>query len=122
MREAGKDCTAPDAVFSNAFGGKVTVAKKIKLEANDDKAFMITVANVPEEACLELAVLDWGASSGSGLVAFGTADVSNQKVGDDSSDDKIATPYSSTRGIPMSPSKAVNACQNGDNTLYWKFY
>ena len=104
--------------FRNAFGGDVSVEASGKSTSKDNRAFVITYEGIPEEACLELAVLDWGAGSGSGLVAFGTEDVKGKHVGDNSSG-YIVTPYDSS--VPMSPSKAVEACTT-TNKMYWKFY
>ena len=109
--------------FEDAFGGKVTIAADGKVVTGDNRAFVLKFEGVPEEACLELAVLDWGASSGSGLIALGVNQdpKDNDFVNSISGGDGIASPYNNT--IPMSPAKAVTACSTGDaNELYWKFF
>ena len=107
----------------NPFGGWVWGSYSGKTSSSDSRAFTITFSEVPEEACLELAVLDWGAGSGSGLVAFGVnSDVGSIYVNNTGSTN-VATPYSTNYPIPMKPSSAIVACQAGtNNTLYWKFY
>jgi hypothetical protein len=97
-------------------------------KSSDKKAFILYTTNIPEEACLELATIDWGAGSGSGLIAFGVnMSVVNMVIGSVgttiNNHGAIGTPYNSNYPIPMKPSSAVVACQAGtNNTLYWKFY
>ncbi len=107
----------------NVFGGTTWMRYSRKSKNDDKKAFILYTTNIPEEACLELATVDWGKGANSGLIAFGVnSDVSGVFVGSNGSA-KIATPYSTNYPIPMKPSSAVVACQAGtNNTLYWKFY
>ncbi|MBQ9035033.1 MAG: hypothetical protein IJ099_03600 [Alphaproteobacteria bacterium] len=109
--------------FTSAWGTTVTVAKSNKVTASttsDDKAFLITIANVPTEACVELSVIDWGASAGSGLVAMGTADaVTTSQTTSCTTGNGLSCP----NGM-MDPAQAINGCSDasGLKTMYWKFY
>lgn len=60
--------------YENAWAEAVKIAPANKVKDGDKKGFIVSFAGIPTEACLELAVMDWGSSSGSGLVAFGVGD------------------------------------------------
>ena len=111
--------------------------------SGDGKAFVITYTDVPIEACLELAVMDWGSSSGSGLVAFSVSG-NGATLGD--TEIKAATTItclgnsapqtsklvcanatSQSGRVPMNPADAAVLCSaNGTSTgvinMHWKFY
>lgn len=108
-----------DDGFINSWDGAVTIAASDKVASEDDKAFLITLNDVPKEACIELSVIDWGSSAGSGLVAMGTVDPSAVYTAADScaTGDGQACPER-----PMDPGEAINGCAADTNTMYWKFY
>lgn len=128
------DSAGSDKLYENSWGHPVVVKGSVaKIETGDNKSFMITYKNVPTEACLELSVMDWGSSSGSGLVAFG--------VGSDHKDpgvEKITTvdclknseeAIACANGpdgyrVPMDPARAATYCSSTDGLvdLFWKFY
>ena len=54
----------------NPFGGSVNVSFGGKNYYGDDKAFIIRLTGIPQEACIELLTQDWGSST-SGLIALG---------------------------------------------------
>lgn len=105
--------------FSSTWDGEVTIVPSDKVAASDNKAFLITFNDVPKEACIELSVIDWGSSAGSGLVAMGTTDPSGTYTAEGScaTGDGIACPER-----PMDPGEAINGCADDTNTMYWKFY
>ena len=137
------------STYENAWGNPVSVFPANKVVASDQKAFLVSFSQIPTEACLELAVMDWGSSSGSGLVAFG--------VGDDGGITSADTAAAGTTGkavseiivptcatvtsadsgyvcangkgdgrVPMNPAQAADLCSTNSTTgavnLYWKFY
>ena len=111
--------------------------------ASDGKAFIITYTDVPIEACLELAVMDWGSSSGSGLVAFSVSG-NGATIGDteikgattitclnnsapQTSKLVCANANAQSGRVPMNPADAAVLCSiNGATTgvvnMHWKFY
>ena len=111
------------AVADNIFHGSVTLKVSDKKTSNDNKAFVITYTNIPQEACVDLATQDWGAGTSSGMVAISINDSSIDSTYTSSSGSaKIAVPGSSNP-VPMKVSSAVSACSNAqNNTIYWKFY
>ena len=128
--------TATSGKYMNAWGEEVTVETSVKTDATAEgsgglKAFMITSKNIPVEACIELAVLDWGATSGTGLVAVGvntggdlTAVTTVSCVENNSDYVACANASDEAHRIPMDPARAVEACSSttGFVDMYWKFY
>lgn len=130
-------------LYENAWGLPVLITgNESKIVANDGKAFVITYTAVPVEACLELAVMDWGSSSGSGLVAF-SVNGNGGSIGNDEIKAantvnclKNTTPQTSkyvcanatnqSGRVPMSPADAAILCSANSNTgvvnMHWKFY
>ena len=136
MKRGTADCSNTTA-FENVFGGIVSVNGSSKINASptvgggsDFMAFVISFEGIPEEACLELATLDWGASSGDGLMALGVnSQVSGYYIGHSGYVGKmgngygVAIPNDANYPVPMSPSNAVNACgSKSNNTIRLKFY
>lgn len=153
-----KDITAAGTYakpyYENAWGMPVLVVggqPKVRAESGegddkvdgDGKAFVITYTDVPIEACLELAVMDWGSSSGSGLVAF-SVDGNGATLGDTAIKDATtvsclsnekpqnsklvcANATKQSGRVPMNPADAAVLCSaNGSTTgvinMHWKFY
>jgi Tfp pilus assembly protein PilE len=116
--------------YTNPFQGKVEISKAKRFTADTaEKAFVLTYEGIPEEACVDLATLDWGTGSGGGLVVMGVnEDVSSFTTDGETS---CATKKSAvTNGkiacggdAVMSVTDAVAACKLVDNNkLYFKFY
>lgn len=116
--------------YTNPFQGKVDIAKAKRFTGDTaEKAFVLTYEGIPEEACVDLATLDWGTGSGGGLVVMGVnEDVSSFTTDGESS---CATKKSAVQNgkiacggdAVMSVTDAVAACKNVDNNkLYFKFY
>ena len=119
--------------YTNPFQGKVDIkaARRFKGDADaGKKAFVVQYEGIPEEACVDLATLDWGTGSGGGLVALGVnEDVSNMVTdGGATADDNGSTGCSGAKVVcggsaVMSVTNAVSACSLTDNNiLYFKFY
>ena len=106
-------------------------SKKSNSDAGSNQAFYIKIPSVPTEACIELAVMDWGSSSGSGLVAFSVGQDLSAITEQTCTQTTSATAGQATvcakqgNGV-MTPDIAVSACakatDDGGNDLYWKFY
>ena len=113
--------------YKNPFSGDATItaAKRFKNET-DKKAFVIKYTQIPQEACIDLATIDWGTGSGGGLVALGVnTDVDTMVTdgtaagGDNCTGDKVICGGSAV----MEVDKAVAACNETDgNFLSLKFY
>lgn len=130
--------------YENAWGLPVIITgNQSKITTDDGKAFVITYTDVPVEACLELAVMDWGSSSGSGLVAFSVSG-NGETLGNDNinaattvsclknkkpQSTKIVCANATDQAgrVPMNPADAAVLCSaNGSSTgvvnMHWKFY
>ena len=101
----------------NAFGGIFRVNADGKFTHDDNKAFIVGVEGIPEEACIELATQDWGAGSDRGLIAVAvdhaTAQVwgySNNCQGGLSAYHAEACNGGSGTSIPMPVDVAVEGC------------
>ena len=120
---------APDEMISsdgtsleNAYAYGVTLSPSGKRAATDNKAFVISYAGVPQDACIELATQDWGAGMSAGLigVCINKADMSAIIIG--------ATPSACKSGEccvigkTMTVIEAANACSGSTNTVSWKFF
>lgn len=55
----------------NPFGGQATMVKTDLYDEGDEAAFLLTVYNIPRDACISIVARDWGSVSSSGLVALG---------------------------------------------------
>ncbi len=119
--------------FTNPFAGGISMAPAARFTSGDNKAFVLKYTGIPQDACIDLATIDWGTGSGGGLVALGvgkkngTANDITDKI--TSNDDTNADKCTSSGGIVcggdsvMSVADAVTACTDvNDNTLYFKFY
>jgi Tfp pilus assembly protein FimT len=57
----------------NAFAGDVIVKKTGSHTASDGRAFEVIVNGLPKEACMNIAVSDWGSNYSAGLIAMKVA-------------------------------------------------
>ena len=122
--------------YTNPFQGDVDIMAAGRFTAaadssGDNKAFMLVYEGIPEEACVDLATLDWGTGSGGGLVALGvnTSVKSSNAGGCTGQTATAASGNSSGTAIVcggsavMTVENAVKACSKTDgNVLYFKFY
>lgn len=105
---------------NHAFDGTVTIEVSGKREEGDEKAFILTFTNIPQTACIDLAVIDWGGNNSSGLIAFAI------NASDDIKGIYLDTEISAqntkiTKSGPMRLGAATTNCGKF-NTLSWKFY
>ena len=127
---------APKEMFENGasgsygmthpFGGGVDIYAAGKNSSGDNKAFMINLYNVPEEACIELATQDWGSDASSGLIGISiyhspVIQYNYQGCSGYSSSYAIACAGGSAVSIPMPIDVAVDACSNYRD-IALKFY
>lgn len=123
------DASASAMTYANPWSENLTITVTSKTSADSNKAFTIKSEKIPTEACIELAVMDWGAASGSGLVAMSAGvdlDAANSTATIDSctSGDGLICPDNNG---PMTPADAVKFCvrsedADGTQDMYWKFY
>lgn len=118
---------APDEMWNgssweNPFGGAVSITTSSKKAGGDNKAFIISFAGLPKEACMALATYDWGSGSSSGLIALTIGgDISGSLKGCNGSDAPIACPGGSNVSVPMPVTVAAGKCANG-STISLKFF
>lgn len=107
---------------THAFGGTVVLkAATLNSTANDEMAYILTVKDVPTDACVAVLTTDFGSDA---TVAYGTETVESLTVADASADnlsDKIVSP-TSKKGMPFNVVSAKTACGNAaTTTIYFKF-
>lgn len=115
-------------VQTNVFGGNITLVVGDKSASSDNKAFIITMTGIPQEACIRIATEDWGSGSSSGLVAMSVkGGTSAQSLAGiyvkAAGSSNVAVAGSSSHPIPMKVNEASAACSNtAKNVIAWKFY
>ena len=108
---------------THAFGGTVALeaATLNNATANDEMAYILTVKDVPTDACVAVLTTDFGSDA---TVAYGTAEVKDLTVANaslDTLDTKIVSP-TSKKGMPFTVVSAKTACGNdATTTIYFKF-
>ena len=119
---------APDDMYettgttnlTNPFGGSVWVDVSGKMSSDSNKAFVITLGGIPQEACIELLTQDWGAGASSGLIALGNSSTMGSKFYNSCSSDNDGR--CASQGV-MPVNNAINICSSAtDNIISWKFY
>jgi type II secretory pathway pseudopilin PulG len=110
------DDAIQNGYIKNPFGGTVWIAGGI-----DD--FTVELYDIPEDACMELATLDWSAATSSGLNALGvnqyvTATVKNC----DGNNDGLACVGGKTLSVPVPVSVAAQRCSGNNNFIHFQFY
>ena len=115
---AGNDLShGTSATLTNAFSGGVTIGAMKSTTADCDETvtdttycpyFKIIYEGLPQQACVEIAMSDWGGSAASGLVSI--------QIGD-----KTAHTWSD-KNLPISLVSADDECQAGDsNKITWVY-
>ena len=117
--------------YTNAFQGSVSIKYSKRFAGDTNKAFVLTYSGIPEEACVDLATLDWGTGSGGGLVALGINQAANaiDGISTDGAGEKHTGACAAGNGVicggdaVMSVTDAVSACNKTDgNEIQFKFY
>ena len=123
------------ATISNIFGGRIEIrpssysAAWLNSVGETDEAFMISVYNLPKEACVALATMDWGTSS-TGLIAVSVNDdgLSSLDLNYPKCDGYargyyvVGCPGSSTVSVPIPVSSAATACNSSSPNFNLMFY
>ena len=144
--EMGTDAetgTLVNALGGSAYISSARLSSDDGIDADGNRAFVLTYSGLSREACVNLATSDWGSGSSSGLVgvaAYGYSVTEAQKEDTDlvlngktpcagsayvSSDKVIACADGSNMRVPMSINDAVEACNcEGQNTcsFTWKYF
>ena len=119
------DLTISSGNIKNIFGGNIRIYTSASSAAwldsvgDTDDAFIISVHNLPKEACVALATMDWGTSS-TGLIAVSVNDDGLSSPSliypkcDGYANDYyvVGCPGSSTVSVPIPVSSAATACNN----------
>ncbi len=114
----------------NIFGGHEYYGR---FTEHDAKAFLLSTGYLPEEACIELATLDWGAATSSGLIfvavtyAGGDDDILSGDVyqgcqGGKIGKTAIACPNGNNISVPMPIDVAAEYCSHSNSEIFMKFY
>ena len=116
----------PDEVWNadglvNPFGG----AYEIAADYYEGSIFDIRISNLPEEACIELALIDWSSVS-SGIINIGVGPGADATAGYECYDTKQSYPeYSGERYLcvyeepfPMSMDEVLDGCVCPNNSCY----
>ena len=141
---SGDGTQGKDWKFTNAYAGSVAMLPTGRLIAGDNKAFVVVFTGIPQEACIDLAAQDWGASSGSGFISLTVKGNSgtNAAAIDDAFAENLAGVHAITYqdcsvdkagngtktacgkdGDPMSVLDASIGCAHKNfNTMIFKFY
>lgn len=107
----------------NPFGGWLEVIPSGKNSSGDNKAFYIRTGVIPQEACVELATMDWGSGSSSGLIVVYVDSSSASSVGTPLYGCSSGGSYTCAKDGVMSVDKAVSLCAHPtSNGLGLKFY
>ncbi|MBQ8671008.1 MAG: hypothetical protein IJ525_00625 [Alphaproteobacteria bacterium] len=107
----------------NAFGGNfVFSAENLTSASNISGSFVIMIDSIPQEACIEIATMDWRADSGNSVVNIsvnGTMDETLAQYTDNCTDSAHNV---CAKNMPMDIATASNACSSDENFIGIKFY
>lgn len=106
----------------NPFSGYMYIAPFGRFTADDKKAVLLTYTGIPQEACIDLATIDWNTGAGGGLVAVSVGTGSPSAAGMLSGCTGDYGAVCEGEGV-MSVSRAVTYCTSSDNNTFGlKFY
>ncbi|MBR2299883.1 MAG: hypothetical protein IJ870_04845 [Alphaproteobacteria bacterium] len=100
----------------NPFKGTVTIEPSGATAKGDNRAFTVTYAGLPTEACIALVTADWGAGAGSGFIAVAAG---SEKIEDALVGSGLG---GRAEGAAYSVGNAINVCGSTTNTVALKFY
>ena len=111
--------------IQNAFGGSVNFIEDCKTSACDSDfvdAVVINTDAIPQEACIEIATMDWRANSGNSLVNI-TVNGNMAESFDNYIDScTSSTKVTCAKDMPMSIDNVATACNSSENFVNMKFY
>jgi hypothetical protein len=119
-----------DSIITNAFGGAMLIAPGTQSKTAND-SFIISIDQIPPAACVSIATTEWGADSGSGLVAMTiiSGEVSSPVSWGINALGGSTTTYrqanqSNLKGVDYLPFNIVDAsanCAGKLNVIAWKY-
>ena len=118
--------------LTHSFAGSITISTNNRLTNSSSDAFEVTISNLPMEACVTLATMDWGSSHSSGLIGIAVTTNGGGFDGYLDSCTSISS-VSGSSGVracskdgPLSVVAATSGCkyaiEDRDKTIHWKFY
>jgi hypothetical protein len=120
----------PDDVFDangkmkNPFGGDIFIEDEYTFGYSN--SFHIWYTDVPEDACMELATIDWGSATSDGLIAVSINDLVcyfyNGWDAKKKTTGYIACVDDPSAKLPIEVSTAATYCSENNNRLGWAFY
>ena len=111
-----------DTSFNNAFGGSGWFSVESLSSTDIGKSFVIILNDIPQEACIEIATMDWRANSGSSVVNISVNGSMAETLEQDLDDCADSAHSVCARNMPMDIATASNACSSDDNFIGIKFY
>ena len=118
-----------DKIFiNNSFGGTVELCDWFSKGPDTPKdMFGMSFYKLPQEACIELATLDWGSAAGAGLISVtaGKSDTWGAKgcAGEVGTNYIMGCPNGATVSVPIPLDKAATACDcDGDCIFSISYY
>ncbi len=91
--------------------------------SNTPDAFVFSIDGIPQEACIEIATMDWQANSGNSIINITVnANTSQEALSQLTDSCTTNARVTCAQDLPMSIDKAATACSREDNSIYIKFY
>ncbi|MBR2136928.1 MAG: hypothetical protein IJ852_03070 [Alphaproteobacteria bacterium] len=110
---------------TNPFGGGIFIYGHGRKTVDDKKAVELSIYDIPEDACIELASQDWGAGEGLYAVAVYNSsirDLMEGCSGFEGNEGVVGCAGGSNIPLPIPVDKAISHCKNNDNSIYFFFY
>ncbi len=110
--------------IENAFGGEIIIYSDGKTSTGTtEDAVGILLTGTPQEACIEIATMDWRANSGTSLVNVTINGSSYEEyLGQYLDSCTTNARVTCAKDMPVNIDKAATACSNDDNAIVIKFY
>ena len=118
--------------LTHSFAGSITISTSNRLSTSSKDAFIVIINNLPMEACVTLATMDWGSNHSSGLIGIAVTTAGGGFDGYLDSCTSISSANSSSgvracsKDGPLSVVAATSGCkyaiEDRDKTILWKFY
>ena len=111
---------------TNPFSGDVWIYADPQYRGSSkNDSFIIGIGDLPKEACVSLATMDWGSSSSSGLIGMIVGGLSTPApiYADDCTESLNWGVIHCSKDGPMNVATAATACECTSNCgIMWKFY
>ncbi len=107
----------------NAFGGRFAFsAENLTSASNISGSFVIMINSIPQEACIEIATMDWRADSGNSVVNISVNGTMNETLEQCTDNCTDSAHNVCAKNMPMDIATASNACSSDENFIGIKFY